>query len=63
VAVTHEGLLRLLCAGAGFSGYLFFFARGLRELGLPSVVIEGRPGLDGGVVERSEQRHLVTTAA
>ena len=41
VAVTYEGLPRLIFAGAGFSGYLFFFAHALRELALPRVLVEG----------------------
>jgi|SRR5471030_2579672 len=49
VAVTYEGLPRLIFAGAGFSGYLFYFAHALRELALPRVLVEGRPGPDGEV--------------
>ena len=48
-AVTREGLPRLLFAGAGFSGYLFFFAHALRELALPRVLVESRPAPDGEV--------------
>src|SRR5512135_1760807 len=47
-AVSCEGLPRLLLAGAGFAGYLFFFARALNGLALPVVVIE-RPAPDGEV--------------
>jgi hypothetical protein len=47
VAVTFEGLPRLIFAGAGFCGYLFYFAHALRELDLPKVLVEGRP--DGEV--------------
>jgi hypothetical protein len=49
LAVTREGLPRLLFAGAGFSGYLFFFAHALQELSLPSVLVDGRPAPDGEV--------------
>ena len=47
VAVTYEGVLRLIFAGAGFSGYLFFFAHALKELGLPSTISGDAP--DGEV--------------
>lgn len=43
VAVTYEGLPRLIVAGAGFSGYLFFFAHALRELALPKASVEVGP--------------------
>ncbi len=49
LAVTREGLPRLLFACAGFSGYLFFFAHALQELALPQVLVEGRPAPDGEV--------------
>jgi hypothetical protein len=63
-AVTREGLPRLLFAGAGFSGYLFFFAHAMRELALPSVVVEGRPAPDGEVVRTPPDRnHVLTIAA
>jgi hypothetical protein len=58
VAVIYEGLPRLIFAGAGFSGYLFFFAHALRELALPSVLVEGRPAPDGEV--RGEPVHRKT---
>lgn len=48
-AVTYEDLPRLIFAVAGFSGYLFFFAHALRELALPSVLVERRPAPDGEV--------------
>ena len=62
-AVTQEGLPRLLFAGAGFSGYLFFFAHAMRELSLPSVLVEGRPAPDGEVVRTESDRNHVLTAA
>jgi hypothetical protein len=43
IAVSYEGLPRLLFAGAGFAGYLYFLAHALREVNLPSVLVEGRP--------------------
>ena len=49
VAVTYEELPRLVFAGAGISGYLFFFGHALRELALPSVLVEARPTPDGEV--------------
>jgi hypothetical protein len=51
VAVSYESLARPIFAGAGFFGYLFFFAHALRELALPSVLVEGRPARDGKVQE------------
>ena len=47
MAVTREGLPRLLFAGIGFSGYLFFFAQALREFSLPRVLVDGRTAPDG----------------
>jgi len=52
LAVTREGLPRLLLAGVGFSGYLFFFAHALRELALPRVLVQSRPAPDGEVRRR-----------
>jgi hypothetical protein len=49
LAVTREGLPRLLFACGGFSGYLFLFAHALQELALPQVWVEGRPAPDGEV--------------
>jgi hypothetical protein len=49
VAVAYEGLPRLIFAGAGFSGYLFYFAHALRVLAFPRVLVEGRPASDGEV--------------
>jgi hypothetical protein len=63
LAVSHEGLLRLAYAGAGFSGYLYFFAHALRELGLPSVLVEGRPAPDGEVQREPDRNHVLTAAA
>jgi hypothetical protein len=62
-AVTSADVPRLLFAGAGFSGYLFFFAHALRELALPSVLVEGRPAPDGEVVRTEPDRNHVLTAA
>ena len=47
VAVTYDRTPRVLFAGAGFCGYLFFFAHALRGLALPAVLIESRPRPDG----------------
>jgi uncharacterized protein (DUF58 family) len=72
VAVTYEGLPRLLFAAAGFCGYLFFFAHGLRALALPGVLIESRPEPDGeargetvrpNVRVEARQRGVLRTAA
>lgn len=63
LAVSHEWLLRLAYAGAGFSGYLYFFAHALRELGLPSVLVEGRPAPDGEVQREPDRNHVLTAAA
>jgi hypothetical protein len=54
-AVAHEGLSRILFAGAGFWGYLYFFAHALRGLALPAVLIHSQPGPDGEV-RREEAR-------
>ena len=72
-AVTSEGLPRMIFAGAGFSGYLFFFAHALRELALPRVLVESRPAPDGEVVrtlpvfqearENTDRNHVLTAAA
>jgi len=62
-AVAHEGLPRLAFAGAGFFGYLFFFAHALRELALPKVLVEGRPAPDGEVVRTEPDRNPVLTVA
>jgi hypothetical protein len=62
-ALTREGLPRLLFAGAGFSGYLFFFAHAMRELALPSVLVEGRPAPGGEAVRTEPDRSHVLTAA
>jgi hypothetical protein len=62
-AVTREGLPRLIFAGAGFSGYLFFFAHALREFALPRVLVESRPAPDGEVVRTEPDRNHVLTAA
>ena len=43
IAVSFEGALQLVFGVAGFAGYVFFFARALRELVLPRVLIEGGP--------------------
>ncbi len=62
LAVTREGVLRLLFAGGGFSGYVFFFAHALRELALPRLVVEGRPAPDGELQrEPAFQRARETT--
>jgi hypothetical protein len=73
LAVTREGLPRLLLAGVGFSGYVFFFAHALRELALPRVLVESRPAPDGEVVrtlpvfhearENTDRNHVLTAAA
>jgi hypothetical protein len=47
VAVSYDGIQRLLFAGAGFCGYLYFFAHALRALALPAVLIESGPTPDG----------------
>jgi hypothetical protein len=52
IAVSFEGALRLVFGVAGFAGYVFFFARALRELVLPKVLIEGGPRPDGEVQKR-----------
>jgi hypothetical protein len=36
LAVSQEGVPRLLFGGSAFAGYLFFFAHALREIGLPA---------------------------
>ena len=43
LAVGREGAARLLLAGGGFGGYLYFFAHALREIALPRVLLEERP--------------------
>jgi hypothetical protein len=63
LAVAHEGLPRLLFGAGGFAGYVFFFAHALRELGLPSVLIEGRPAPDGEVQREPDRNHVLTAAA
>ncbi len=72
LAVSREGLLRLLFGAGGFAGYVYFFAHALRELGLPSVLVEGRPGPDGEVRrqpvsrearEDSDRNRVLTPAA
>jgi hypothetical protein len=72
VAVAYGGLPRLIFAGAGFSGYLFYFAHALRELALPRARVEGRPA-SGGEVRRelvfqkageiAGQHHVLSAAA
>ncbi|MCM3878386.1 MAG: hypothetical protein NEA02_18455 [Thermoanaerobaculia bacterium] len=62
VAVTYEGLPRLIFAAAGFSGYLFFFGHALRELALPRVLIERRPGPDGEVRGEPAPRKVTSAA-
>jgi hypothetical protein len=62
-AVAREGLPRLAFAAGGFAGYLYFFAHALRELALPSVLIEGRPAPDGEVVRTEPDRNPVLRAA
>ena len=47
VAVSYDGIPRILFAGAGFCGYLYFFAHALRALALPSVLIESGSRPDG----------------
>jgi hypothetical protein len=47
VAVSYDGIPRLLFASAGFFGYLYFFAHALRALALPSVLIESGSRPDG----------------
>lgn len=63
LAVAHEGLPRLLFAASGFACYLYFFAHALRELGLPSVLIEGRPAPDGEVQREPDRNHVLKAAA
>ncbi|MGZ5382112.1 MAG: hypothetical protein ACXWFQ_09620 [Thermoanaerobaculia bacterium] len=72
MAVTYEGLPRLILAGAGFSGYLFYFAHALRELALPRVLVEGQPAPDGEVrrepvfqkaSEAADRNHVFSAAA
>jgi hypothetical protein len=71
VAVSFEGTLRLVFGVAGFAGYVLFFARALRELVLPRVLIEGGPRPDGEVQKGSFPRmtgeanrnHVLTAAA
>jgi hypothetical protein len=36
LAVSFQGALRFAFGVAAFGGYLFFFARALREIGLPA---------------------------
>ena len=55
-AIGHEGLWRIAFAGAGFAGYLFFFAHALRSMALPSVLIGSRPGPDGEVRKEDSRR-------
>ena len=43
LAVRFEGLTRLLSVAGGFIGYLYFSAHALREVRLPSVIIDSRP--------------------
>lgn len=47
VAVSYDGIPRLLFAGAGFFGYLYFFAHALRALALPSALTESGSRPDG----------------
>lgn len=74
LAVAHEGLPRLLFGAGGFAGYVYFFAHALRELGLPSVLVEVRPRPDGEVrrelvsreareAEASDRNRVFTAAA
>jgi hypothetical protein len=42
LAVSFEGLARVLFAALGFTGYLFCFSRAFRDL-LPGVLSEGDP--------------------
>ncbi len=49
LAASCEGLLGLLLGTGGFAGYVFFFAHALKELGLPSVLVEVPPPPDGEV--------------
>jgi hypothetical protein len=56
VAVSFEGALRLVFGVAGFAGYVLFFARALRELVLPRVLIEGGPRPGGEVQKGSFPR-------
>jgi len=51
VAVSYDGIPRILFAGAGFCGYLFFFAHALRALALPAVLIESGSRPDGELRE------------
>jgi hypothetical protein len=60
LATEHEGLLRLLFAIAGFSGYLFFLAHALKELGLPSTISGDAP--DGEVRRKPALRTARKTA-
>jgi hypothetical protein len=62
LAVTLEGLPRLVFAGVGFSGYLFFFAHAMRELSLPSILVDGRPAPDGEVREQPTAQRARGTA-
>ena len=49
LAASFEGLPRLFFAGAGFAGYLYFFAHALSEIALPRVLIDEGPGPDGEI--------------
>jgi hypothetical protein len=43
LAVSVDGPPRLVLAGVGFAGYLFFFCRAFGEISLPHVILEGDP--------------------
>jgi hypothetical protein len=74
LAVSREGLLRLLFGAAGFASYVFFFAHALRALGVPRVLAEIPGGPDGEVrkdtivqqarkTEASDRTRVLTAAA
>ena len=43
LAVSWDGVPRLIFAGSGFAGYLYFLAHALREVNLPAVLVEPGP--------------------
>lgn len=72
LAVSFDGALRLVFGIAGFGGYVFFFARALRRIALPEVLIEGGLGPDGEIRkeprlrktgEPVDRNHVVAAAA
>ena len=62
VAVSHDGILRILFAGAGFCGYLYFFAHALRALALPAAMIESGSRPDGELRKGTDRSALRAAA-